>query len=159
MSYPSIPLNLMFDLNKDLKKKEKKDEQPSDNTSKRHPEAEHENVKTQSNVTPIHRSARIPQTPVRNGFNVDDEEHELGHHDELDMCLVYGGDVETEHSFTCYTNAGFETDRDDIRSQTGYLFMMNKGVVDLKSSKQRTTEMSSTKVEYITTSEATIEAI
>ncbi|GKF00926.1 hypothetical protein Tco_0027849 [Tanacetum coccineum] len=61
----------------------RKDEQPSDNTSKRHPEAEHENVKPQSNVTPIHRSARIPQTPVRNGFNVDDEEHELGHHDEL----------------------------------------------------------------------------
>ncbi|GKD80014.1 retrotransposon protein, putative, ty1-copia subclass [Tanacetum coccineum] len=37
----------------------------------------------------------------------------------------------------------WETNRDDLRSQTGFVFMMNGGAVDLKSSKQRTTAMSS----------------
>ncbi|GKA10501.1 hypothetical protein Tco_0689934 [Tanacetum coccineum] len=52
-----------------------------------------------------------------------------------DMFLVYDGDSTTEFSVTCYTNASWETDRDDLRSQTGDVFMMNKGVVDWKSSK------------------------
>ncbi|GKB08140.1 retrotransposon protein, putative, ty1-copia subclass [Tanacetum coccineum] len=36
-----------------------------------------------------------------------------------DMFLVYGGDSTTELSVTCYTDAGWETDWDDLRSQTG----------------------------------------
>ncbi|GJR20484.1 retrotransposon protein, putative, ty1-copia subclass [Tanacetum coccineum] len=36
----------------------------------------------------------------------------------------------------CYCDAGFETDRDDIKSQTGYVFILNGGAVDWKSSKQ-----------------------
>ncbi|GKE96858.1 hypothetical protein Tco_1581713 [Tanacetum coccineum] len=35
----------------------------------------------------------------------------------------------------CYCNAGFETDRDDTKSQTGYVFILNGGAVDWKSSK------------------------
>ncbi|GJU75501.1 hypothetical protein Tco_1272571 [Tanacetum coccineum] len=36
-----------------------------------------------------------------------------------DMFLVYGGDSTTELSVTCYTDASWETDRDDLRSQRG----------------------------------------
>ncbi|GJT27798.1 retrovirus-related pol polyprotein from transposon TNT 1-94 [Tanacetum coccineum] len=41
----------------------------------------------------------------------------------------------------------FETDRDDIKSQTGYVFILNGGAVDWKSSKQSTTAMSATEAE------------
>ncbi|GJZ49540.1 hypothetical protein Tco_0603730 [Tanacetum coccineum] len=77
----------------------------------------------------------------------------------VDMFLVYGGDSTTELSITCYTNAGWETNRDDLRSQTGHVFVMNGGAVDWKSSKQSTTAMSSTEDEYIATSKAAMEAI
>ncbi|GKD10386.1 hypothetical protein Tco_1190071 [Tanacetum coccineum] len=52
-----------------------------------------------------------------------------------------------------------ETDRDDLRSQTGFVFVMNRGAVDWKSSKQSTTAMSSMEAEYIATAEAAMEAI
>ena len=76
-----------------------------------------------------------------------------------DMFLVYGGDVERELSVTCYTDASWETDRDDIKSQTGYVFVMNGGAVDWKSAKQSTLAMSSTEAEYIAASEAAMEAV
>ncbi|GJU83890.1 retrotransposon protein, putative, ty1-copia subclass [Tanacetum coccineum] len=76
-----------------------------------------------------------------------------------DMFLIYGGDSTTELSVTCYTNASWETDRDDLRSQTGFVFVMNGGAVDWKSSKQSTTAMSSMEVEYIAVAEAAIKAI
>ncbi|GKB63080.1 retrotransposon protein, putative, ty1-copia subclass [Tanacetum coccineum] len=47
-----------------------------------------------------------------------------------DMFLVYGGDSTTELSVTFYTDASWETDRDDLRSQTGYVFVMNGGAID-----------------------------
>ncbi|GJT19579.1 retrotransposon protein, putative, ty1-copia subclass [Tanacetum coccineum] len=52
-----------------------------------------------------------------------------------------------------------EIDRDDIKSQTGYVFVLNGGAVDWKSSKQSTTEMSTTEVEYIASSKAAMEAV
>ncbi|GJT05616.1 hypothetical protein Tco_0840078 [Tanacetum coccineum] len=76
-----------------------------------------------------------------------------------DMFLVYGGDSTTELGVTCYTDASWETDRDDLRSQTGFVFVMNGGAVDWKSSKQITTDMSSMEVEYIAATEAAMEAI
>ncbi|GJU68163.1 retrotransposon protein, putative, ty1-copia subclass [Tanacetum coccineum] len=54
-------------------------------------------------------------------------------------------------------DAGFETDRDDTKSQTGYVFVLNGGAVDWKSSKQSTTAMSATESEYIAASEAAME--
>ncbi|GJY91848.1 hypothetical protein Tco_0507630 [Tanacetum coccineum] len=72
----------------------------------------------------------------------------------VDMFLVYGNDSVTELSGTCYTDDGWETDLDDIRSQTRYVFVMNGGVVNWKSPKQSTTAMSSTEAEYIATMEA-----
>ncbi|GJT12090.1 retrotransposon protein, putative, ty1-copia subclass [Tanacetum coccineum] len=37
-----------------------------------------------------------------------------------DMFLVYGGNPDAELRVECYCDAGFETDRDDTKSQTGY---------------------------------------
>ncbi|GJY22607.1 retrotransposon protein, putative, ty1-copia subclass [Tanacetum coccineum] len=61
-----------------------------------------------------------------------------------DMFLVYGGNPEAELRVTCYYDAGSETDRDDIKSLTRYVFVLNGGVVDWKSSKKNTTTMSAT---------------
>ncbi|GJY76168.1 retrotransposon protein, putative, ty1-copia subclass [Tanacetum coccineum] len=76
-----------------------------------------------------------------------------------DMFLVYGGNPEAELRVECYCDAGFETDRDDTKSQTGYVFILNGGAVDWKSSMQSTTAMSATEAEYIDASEAAMEAI
>ncbi|GJX14652.1 retrotransposon protein, putative, ty1-copia subclass [Tanacetum coccineum] len=76
-----------------------------------------------------------------------------------DMFLVYGGDSTTELGVTCYTDASSETDRDDPRSQTGFVFVMNGGAVDWKSSKQSTTVISSMEAQYIVAAEAAMEAI
>ncbi|GJV28826.1 retrotransposon protein, putative, ty1-copia subclass [Tanacetum coccineum] len=62
-------------------------------------------------------------------------------------------------SLDCYCDAGFETDRDDTKSQTGYVFILNGGALDWKSSKQSTTAMSATKAEYIAASEAGMEVV
>ncbi|GJS45341.1 retrotransposon protein, putative, ty1-copia subclass [Tanacetum coccineum] len=47
-----------------------------------------------------------------------------------DMFLVYGGDIKRELRVFCYTDAGYLTDDDDLKSQTGYVFVLNEGVVD-----------------------------
>ncbi|GJY38228.1 zinc finger, CCHC-type containing protein [Tanacetum coccineum] len=53
-----------------------------------------------------------------------------------DMFLVYGGDIKRELRVSCYTDAGYMTDADDLKSQTGYVFVLNVGAVDWKSAKQ-----------------------
>ncbi|GJX52961.1 retrotransposon protein, putative, ty1-copia subclass [Tanacetum coccineum] len=68
-------------------------------------------------------------------------------HNLINMFLVYGGDSTTELGVTCYTDASWETDRDDLRSQMGFVFVMNGGAVDWKSSKKSTTTMSSMEAE------------
>ncbi|GKF67908.1 hypothetical protein Tco_0197587, partial [Tanacetum coccineum] len=52
-----------------------------------------------------------------------------------EMFLVYGRNPEAELRVDCYCNAGFEIDRDEIKSQTGYIFVLNGNTVDWKSSK------------------------
>ncbi|GJW07510.1 RNA-directed DNA polymerase, eukaryota, reverse transcriptase zinc-binding domain protein [Tanacetum coccineum] len=59
----------------------------------------------------------------------------------------------------CYCDAGFETDRDDTKSQTGYVFVLNGGTVDWKSTKQSITAMSAIESEYIAASEAAMKAV
>nr|GEX38746.1 hypothetical protein [Tanacetum cinerariifolium] len=66
-----------------------------------------------------------------------------------DMFLVYGGNPKAELRVDCYCAARFKTDRDDTKSQTIYVFILNGGAVDWKSSKQSTTAMSATEAEYI----------
>ena len=73
-----------------------------------------------------------------------------------DVFLIYGdGDLIVER----YSDAGFQFDRDNSKSQSGYMFTLNGGAISWKSSKQETTMDSTTKSEYITTSEATKEAV
>nr|GEX39463.1 hypothetical protein [Tanacetum cinerariifolium] len=52
-----------------------------------------------------------------------------------DMFLFYGGDLKRELRVSCYTDAGYLTDADDLKSQTGYVFVLNCGAVDWKSAK------------------------
>ncbi|GJS15519.1 retrotransposon protein, putative, ty1-copia subclass [Tanacetum coccineum] len=60
---------------------------------------------------------------------------------------------------TCYTDAGYLTDADNSKSQTGYVFILNEGAVEWKSAKQIITTTSSTEAEYMAASEATKEFV
>ena len=53
------------------------------------------------------------------------------------MFLVYGG-LEDDLVVNGYTDASFQSDKDDFRSQSGYVFCLNGGEVSWKSSKQST---------------------
>ncbi|KAJ9565872.1 hypothetical protein OSB04_001838 [Centaurea solstitialis] len=75
-----------------------------------------------------------------------------------DMFLVFGGS-EDEISVNGYSDASFQTDRDDFRSQSGYVFTLNGGAISWKSSKQDTIADSTTKAEYIAASDAAKEAV
>ncbi|GJV48112.1 hypothetical protein Tco_1438324 [Tanacetum coccineum] len=59
----------------------------------------------------------------------------------------------------CYCDAGFETNRDDTKSQIGYVFILNGGAVDWKSFGISTTALSATEAEYIAASKAVMEAV
>ncbi|KAK9025003.1 hypothetical protein V6N11_064904 [Hibiscus sabdariffa] len=74
-----------------------------------------------------------------------------------DIFLVYGG--EEELRIKGYTDASFQTDKDDSRSQSGFVFCLNGGAVSWKSSKQETVADSTTKAEYVSASEATKEDV
>ncbi|KAL0282075.1 UNVERIFIED_CONTAM: Retrovirus-related Pol polyprotein from transposon TNT 1-94 [Sesamum radiatum] len=58
-----------------------------------------------------------------------------------------------------YSDASFQFDEDDAKSQTGFVFKLNGGVVAWKSSKQDTTTDSTTEAEYIAASKAAKEAV
>ena len=74
-----------------------------------------------------------------------------------DQLLVYGGN--TELKVSGYVDASFQTDRDDLTSQTGWVFLINGGAVSWNSSKQDTVADSTCESEYIAASEAAKEAI
>ena len=74
------------------------------------------------------------------------------------MFLVYGG-LEDDLVVNGYTDASFQFDKDDFRSQSGYVFCLNDGVVSWKSSKQSTVADSTTKAKYIAASDAAKEAV
>ena len=74
-----------------------------------------------------------------------------------DWVLVLGG-CDTLR-VTGYSDASFQTDRDNFRSQSGWVFTLNGGAVTWKSSKQDTVADSTCESEYIAVSEASKEAI
>ena len=63
------------------------------------------------------------------------------------MFLVYGGDKELV--INGYVGASFDTDMDDSKSQTGYIFILFGGAVGSCSSKQSTVAGSTCEAEYI----------
>ncbi|GJX50789.1 retrovirus-related pol polyprotein from transposon TNT 1-94 [Tanacetum coccineum] len=64
-----------------------------------------------------------------------------------DRFLVYG--EEKGLRVTGYCDAGWQTDKDDSRSQSGWVFLLNGGAVTWKSSKQDTVADSTCESEYI----------
>ncbi|KAG8483065.1 hypothetical protein CXB51_021938 [Gossypium anomalum] len=66
---------------------------------------------------------------------------------------------EEELSVKGYTDASFQTDKDDSRSQSGFVFCLNGGAASWKSLKQSTVADSTTEAEYIAASEAAKEAV
>ncbi|KAL0449557.1 UNVERIFIED_CONTAM: Retrovirus-related Pol polyprotein from transposon TNT 1-94 [Sesamum latifolium] len=73
-----------------------------------------------------------------------------------DMFLIYGGG---ELILEGYSDASFQSDDDDAKSQSDFVFKLNGGVVAWKSFKQDTTADSTTEAEYIAASEAAKEAV
>ena len=73
------------------------------------------------------------------------------------MFLVYRGDKELV--VNGYVDASFDTDLDDYKSQTGYIFILNGGAVSWCSSKQSVVAGSTCEAEYIAASEATNEGV
>nr|GEV63366.1 retrovirus-related Pol polyprotein from transposon TNT 1-94 [Tanacetum cinerariifolium] len=76
-----------------------------------------------------------------------------------DIFLVYGGNMKQEFRVSCYTDAGYLTDADNLKSQTGYVFVLNGGAVDWKSTKQSIFATSSTDAEYIAAFDASKDAV
>ena len=74
-----------------------------------------------------------------------------------DMFLVYGGDKELV--VNGYIDASFDTDPDDSKSQTGYVFILNGGAVSWLSSKKSVMAGSTCEAEYIAASEAANEGV
>ena len=56
-------------------------------------------------------------------------------------------------------NAGFQSDLDDFRLQSSFVFCLNGGVVSWRSSKQDTVADSTIEAKYIATSDAATEAV
>ncbi|KAL0430746.1 UNVERIFIED_CONTAM: Secreted RxLR effector protein [Sesamum radiatum] len=68
-----------------------------------------------------------------------------------DMFLIYsGGELILEG----YNDASFQSDDDDAKSQSGFVFKLTGGAVAWKSSKQLTTTDSTFKAKYIAALEA-----
>nr|GEV34531.1 hypothetical protein [Tanacetum cinerariifolium] len=76
-----------------------------------------------------------------------------------DIFLAFGGDIKRELRVSCYTDVGYLTDADDLKSQTAYVLVLNGSAVDWKSTKQSIFTTSSTEVEYIVASNASKEAV
>ena len=73
------------------------------------------------------------------------------------MFLGYGGDK--EFVVKGYVDASFDTDPDDSKPQTGYIYVMNDGAVSWCSSKQSVVADSTCEAEYIAASEAAKEGV
>ncbi|KAL0427304.1 UNVERIFIED_CONTAM: Retrovirus-related Pol polyprotein from transposon RE2 [Sesamum latifolium] len=73
-----------------------------------------------------------------------------------DMFLIYGGG---ELILEGYSDASFQSNDDDAKSQSDFVFKLNGGVVAWKSSKKDTTADSTTEAEYIAASKAAKEAV
>ena len=58
----------------------------------------------------------------------------------MDTQLMYGGEQTTQ--LVGYSDADYPSDGDGRRSRTGYVFMLNGGVVSWKSQRQQSVALS-----------------
>ena len=72
------------------------------------------------------------------------------------MFLVYG---EGELKLEGFTDSSFQSDVDDRKSNSGFIFLLNGGVVSWKSSKQEITTGSTCEAEYIAALEVAKETV
>ncbi|KAL0396269.1 UNVERIFIED_CONTAM: Copia protein [Sesamum calycinum] len=72
------------------------------------------------------------------------------------MFLIYGGG---ELILEDYSDGSFQLDNDDAKSQSSFVFKLNGGVVDWKSSKQASTADSPSEAEYIAASDTAKKAV
>ncbi|GJY47858.1 hypothetical protein Tco_0437814 [Tanacetum coccineum] len=106
----------------DLKIIQEQDTHPSIDTSSNHEEDDLEIDEPQSDIISLFVGPQghdVPQNHMC--LNIDGESIE----NTKDMFLVYGGDLKRELMVSCYTDAGYLTDVDDLKSQTGYVFILN----------------------------------
>ena len=73
------------------------------------------------------------------------------------MFLIYAG--AEEHVVKGYVDASFDTDPDDSKSQTGYVYIFNGGAISWCSCKQSIVAASTCEAEYIAASEAAHEGV
>nr|GEY83673.1 hypothetical protein [Tanacetum cinerariifolium] len=139
----------------DLEIIQKEDTHPSIDTSLNNEEDDLEIDEPQSDIVPIRRSTRTQHAPDRMCLYIDAKEHELGDLGEPAKC---DKPISTESRVSCYTDAGYLTDADDLKSQTGYVFVLNGGAVDWKSAKQSIFATSYAESEYIAAFNASKEA-
>ena len=73
-----------------------------------------------------------------------------------DIFQIYRG---SDLKLDAYSDSSFQSDPDDSKSTSGYIFILYRGTVSWKSTKQPAIADSVTKAEYIATGEATKEAV
>nr|GFD10776.1 putative retrotransposon protein [Tanacetum cinerariifolium] len=69
------------------------------------------------------------------------------------------GNPDTELEVTGFCDASWQCDKDDMKSQMGYVFVVNGGAVDYKSKKQTTIAMHAMQSEYMAASETVMETV
>ncbi|GJR97727.1 retrotransposon protein, putative, ty1-copia subclass [Tanacetum coccineum] len=95
---------------------------------------------------------RLKQASMQWNKRFDDEIKKFGFAQNPEDPCVHSGklsNMERELRVSCYTDVGYLTDADNLKSQTGYVFVLNRGAVDWKSIKQSIFATSSTDAEYI----------
>ncbi|KAL0300396.1 UNVERIFIED_CONTAM: Retrovirus-related Pol polyprotein from transposon RE1 [Sesamum angustifolium] len=74
---------------------------------------------------------------------------------KLDVAFTFS--VKSRYqAYAGYSDASFQSNEDDAKSQSGFVFKLNGGVVVWKSSKQDTTVDSTTEAEYIVASKEAV---
>ena len=73
-----------------------------------------------------------------------------------DQWLVYG---ESDLRLIGFTESSFQSDHDDSKSVSGFIFTLNGGAICWKSSKQHTVADSVCEAEYVAASDAAKEAV
>ena len=73
-----------------------------------------------------------------------------------DQWLIYG---EPDLKLVMFTDSNFQSERDDIKSVSGYIFILNDGAICWKSSKQNTIADSVCEAEYVASADAAMKAV